>query len=116
MVGAQTQNARRDEALTVLRDTLRRFVAEGPDAAALEAAKKNLTGGFPLEIASNKKIAAYLGMIGFYDLPLDYLDNYVGRVDAVSAEDVRLAFQRRVDPERFLTVVVGNGQASGKAE
>ena len=116
VVGAQTQNARKEEALAVLRETLRKFVTEGPDGAALDAAKKNITGGFPLEIASNKKIAAYLGMIGFYGLPLDYLDTYVQRVNAVSVDDVRQAFQRRIDPESFLTVVVGNGQASGKAE
>ena len=116
VIGAQTQNARRDEALAVLNETLERFVDEGPEPKALEAAKKNLTGGFPLEIASNRKIAAYLGMIGFYGLPLDYLDTYVEKVDAVTAEEVRRAFERRIRPGRLLTVVVGNGAAAAAAE
>ena len=44
------------------------------DAKALAAAKKNITGGFPLRIAGNAKVVEYLAMIGFYGLPLDYLD------------------------------------------
>ena len=46
-------------------------------------------------------------MIGFYDLPLDYLDTFNDRVNAVTAEQIRDAFRRRVDPERFVTIVVG---------
>ena len=33
-----------------------------------------IVGGFPLRIDSNKKIHDYLALIGFYNLPLDYLE------------------------------------------
>lgn len=46
-------------------------------------------------------------MIGFYGLPLDYLDTFSQRVEAVSREAIRDAFQRRTDPEKMATIRVG---------
>jgi len=46
-------------------------------------------------------------MIGFYGLPLDYLDRFNERVSAVTAEQIRDAFTRRVHPDRLATVIVG---------
>ena len=54
--------------------------AEGPAPQELEGAKQNLVGGFPLRIDSNRKIHDYLAVIGFYRLPLDYLDRFPDRV------------------------------------
>ena len=107
LLGLQTKNEQAAEAREVLMQTLRRFREEGPTDAELEAAVKNITGGFPLRIASNANIVQYLAMIGFYGLPLDYLDRFNDRVSAVSAEDIRDAFTRRVDPDRLATVIVG---------
>ncbi len=107
MMGLQTKNSQVDGARQVAMDTLKRFREQGPTAEELTAAKQNITGGFPLRIANNSKIIQYLAMIGFYDLPLDYLDVFNSKIDAVTAEQVRDAFQRRLDPERFVTVVVG---------
>lgn len=106
-LGLQTKNAQAGEAMKVLRGVLQRFVDEGPSEAELKAAKQNITGGFPLRISSNKKIIEYLAVIGFYDLPLDYLDRFNARVESVTREQIRDAFQRRVDPQRLVTVQVG---------
>jgi len=108
-LGAQTRNDRAGEALRVLRDTLERFVTIGPTAEELRASQKNITGGFPLRVDSNSEIAGYLGMIGFYGLPHDYLDTFNKRVEAVTVEEVRDAFRRRIDPQRLVTVTVGPG-------
>ncbi len=110
-LGLQTQQAQTDDALAVARETLRRFIAEGPSEAELAQAKANLTGGFPLRIDSNRKILDYLAVIGFYRLPLDYLDTWVDRVNAVDVAAVKEAFARRIDPDRMVTVVVGAGGA-----
>jgi zinc protease len=109
---AQTRNDQTSDALAVIRDTIARFVADGPTAEQLDAAKRNLTGGFPLRIASNRSIAEHIAMIGFYGYPLDWLDTYVSKVDAVTAEQVRDAFRRRIDPAHFIAVVVGGDQAA----
>jgi zinc protease len=110
-IGLQTRADQADEALEVVRDTLARFAAEGPAPQELERAKQGLVGGFPLRIDSNRKIHDYLGLIGFYRLPLDYLDRFPDRVQAVTVEQVRDAFQRRIHPDRMVTVVVGGARA-----
>jgi zinc protease len=107
VIGLQTQNAQRDAAVAVVRRVLADFLEQGPTPEELQAAKRNITGGFPLRIDSNRKIAELLAAIGFHGLPLDYFDDYIKRVDAVTAEQVRAAFQRHVQPQNLLTVIVG---------
>ncbi|AAZ96331.1 insulinase family protein [Thiobacillus denitrificans ATCC 25259] len=106
-LGLQTKLEQTDEAMEVARSTLQQFIAEGPSEAELVQAKANLTGGFPLRIDSNKKILEYLAVIGFYNLPLDYLETWTDKVNAVDTAAVRQAFARHLDPERLVTVVVG---------
>lgn len=106
-LGLQTANNNRDEALAVLRQTLSRFVEGGPTEEELLAAKKNITGGFPLKIDSNSDILDYISMIGFYGLPLDYLDTFNSRIEALTASQIRDAFTRRIHPDKMITVTVG---------
>jgi zinc protease len=107
LMGLQTRNDQADQAREVMLDTLKRFVTEGPTEEELTAAKKNLTGGFPLRIASNADILGYLAVIGFYGLPLDYLDRFIERIESVDAAQIRDAFARRVHPDRLAIVSVG---------
>lgn len=104
---AQTKNDKAEESLQVMRDTLKRFIEAGPSQAQLDSAKKNLVGGFPLKISNNAKIVEYIAMIGFYDLPLDWLDTLTGKIESATVEKVRSAFRRRVDPARNISVIVG---------
>ncbi len=106
-LGLQTKNEQAGEALQVMQQTLQRYIKEGPTADELKAAKQNITGGFPLRIDSNSNILQYLAVIGFYDLPLDYLDRFTQRVEAVTREQIRDAFSRRIDPQHLVTVQVG---------
>jgi zinc protease len=111
VIGLQTQKAQTDEALAVVRATLGGFVADGPTEAELVAAKQNLVGGFALRIDSNRKILDNLATIGWYRLPLDWLERWTDRVESVTAAQVRDAFRRRVRPDAMVTVVVGAGDA-----
>jgi zinc protease len=107
LLGLQTRNDQRDEALAVLRDTVQTFIDKGPTEDELESAKNNIIGGFPLQVASNGKIAEYLAMIGFYDLPLDYLTRFTQNIREVTVEQIQDAYRRRVHPDRMVTVTVG---------
>ena len=103
----QTRGDQQEQALQVMRDTIRDFIDQGPTQEELAAAQNNISGGFPLRLDSNSKILGYIAMIGFYDLPPDYLDTFVDKVNAVTIEQIRDAFKRRLQPERFVTVMVG---------
>jgi zinc protease len=108
MMSMQTQRERSKEALNAARKTLRDYIAEGPTEAELTAANQNIVRGFPLRIDTNRKINEHLALIGVYRLPLTYLDDFVKNVERVTVADVKRAFQKRIDPERMVTVVVGN--------
>ncbi len=107
VIGMQTRKDQAQEALDVTLKTLRDFVAQGPTAQELQDAKANLVGGFPLRIDNNRKIHEYLGVIGFYNLPLQYLDEFTGNIERVTAADIQRAFAARIDPDQLITVVVG---------
>jgi zinc protease len=115
VIGLQTRKDQADQALGVVREVLERFVREGPTTEELAAAKSNLIGGFALRIDSNGKILAQLSAIGFYGLPLDWLERWTDRVAAVTLEDIRAAFQRHIRPEAMVTVVVGAPPAGASA-
>lgn len=112
IMSMQTQRERALDALAAARKTLREYVTGGPSAAELTAAKQNIVRGFPLRIDTNRKINAHLALIGVYELPLTYLDDYVKNVERVTVEDVKRAFAKRIDPERMVTVVVGPAAAA----
>jgi len=107
MMGLQTKNETAGEALKVLLKTLQDFIDRGPSEKELEASKQNITGGFPMRLDSNQKLAEQVASIAFYRLPLDYLDTFVAKVEAVTAADIQRAFQARIDPSRLQTVMVG---------
>ncbi|MEZ5512076.1 MAG: pitrilysin family protein [Gammaproteobacteria bacterium] len=108
LMGLQTRNDQSDKALDLLDKTLRDFISKGPSAQELADAKRNLLGSFPLQTASNSSIVDYLGMIGFYNLPLNYLEQYPKAVEAVTIDDVKQAFSQVVHPDKLLTVTVGS--------
>jgi hypothetical protein len=70
----------------VVRATLAAFLAEGPSAQELQAARDNIINGFGLRLDSNAKLLDHVAMIGFYRLPLDWLDSYPRQVEAVTVE------------------------------
>jgi zinc protease len=109
-IGLQTKKEQAEEALARVRVVLGEFLAHGPSAAELRAAKQNLVGGFALRIDSNRKLLEQVALIGFYQLPLTWLDDFTARVEKVSVDQIRAAFARRVRPDNLVTVVVGSGE------
>lgn len=109
-IGLQTKKEQAEEALVRVRAVLDEFLARGPSAAELKAAKQNLVGGFALRIDSNRKLLEQVALIGFYGLPRNWLDEFSARVEKVSVADVRAAFARRVRSDHLVTVVVGSGE------
>lgn len=106
-MGMQTRSDQTDEALKLLRDELKRYLDEGPSEAELKASTSNITGSFPLNLDSNSKLLDYIAMIGFYDLPMDYLQKFVANIEAVDVKSASAAIRDRINIDRLVTVVVG---------
>ena len=106
-ISLQTRPDQAEQARQVAQETLAKFVAEGPTEQELRDAKDNLIGSFALRIDSNRKLLANVSNIAWNDLPLDYLDHWTDRIEALTVQDVRSAMQRVLQPERMVTVVLG---------
>lgn len=105
-----TEKANAQAALAATRQVLADFIAQGPTEAELAQAKANLVGSFPLRFDTNAELTGYLIQIGFGNLPDDFLTRYPAAVAAVSTEDIRQAWQRRLQAEKLNTVTVGAPQ------
>jgi zinc protease len=106
-IGLQTKKDQAADALKVVNETVTKFIQDGPTEKELKAAKANIIGGFPMRIDSNGKILDYLSVIGFYKLPLTYLEDYNKQVASVTTKQIKDAFKRRIKPENFVSVIVG---------
>jgi zinc protease len=106
-IGLQTKKEQSNEALKLVNETLEKFMQNGVTEKELQAAKDNIIGGFPMRIDSNGKILDYISMIGFYQLPLTYLDDYNKKIAAVTTAQIKEAFNRRIDRKKLVTVIVG---------
>lgn len=96
------------EALDIVRSVLHQFMTEGPSEVVLKSAKRSLVNSFPLSVSSNAQLIDILGRMVFYHLPLNYLDSYAKQVNAVTIDDIKLAFNRHIDLNKMLTVTVGS--------
>jgi zinc protease len=95
------------QALSVVRDTLRKFALGGPTAKEYADAKLYLSGSFPLAFASNEGIADQLVGLMEAGLPAGYVARHGRLIDAVSYEDVRRAARRLYASDRITLVVAG---------
>jgi len=109
LVSLQTRNDQTGQALSVLNNTLADFIANGPTAAELSSAQKNITGGFAIRFDTNKELANYVSMIGFYGMPLDYLDTFKDKINQVTVASITDAFKRHVNLKLLQTITVGQG-------
>lgn len=106
-LGFQTRKDQVGQALDAAYAELRRFIADGPTEEEFKHSRNSMVLGFPLRIADNSSMINYLSMIGYYRLPLDYLDTWTDRIGAISHEQIVTAFQSRLNPDQMITVIVG---------
>src|SRR5438034_11027090 len=112
---AQT-NTRSDATAEVLRLTFDEFWRLQRDQVSereLADAKAYLTGSFPLTIETPDAIAMQVLNVVFYGLPIEDLQTFRERVNAVSVEDVQRVARAYLKPDRLSVVLVGNAAAFG---
>ena len=105
--GLQTKGDQATLALEVMNSTIANFIANGATPFELQAAKANLVNGFPLRIDNNRKLLDNVSSIAWNDLPLDTLETWTTKVDAVTLEQVSAAFQKYLAMDRMKIVVLG---------
>ncbi|MFJ4372420.1 M16 family metallopeptidase [Pseudomonas japonica] len=107
MINLQTRAELSEGTLKLVQDLLRDYLKTGPTQQELDDAKRELAGSFPLSNASNASIVGQLGAIGFYDLPLTWLEDYMRQSQALTVEQVRDALNRHLSADRLVIVTAG---------
>jgi zinc protease len=107
IISLSTKNSSAKESDQVVKQVLQDFMQDFSDEK-LQAIKDNLIGGFPLRMNSNSKILGYISMIGFYNLPLDYLESFPKRIAKVNKQDILNAWNKQINLNKMQTVMVGN--------
>ncbi|MCH9754922.1 MAG: pitrilysin family protein [Candidatus Rickettsiella isopodorum] len=106
LIVLQTRCDQAAKALSLTEQTLKNFLVKGPTSQNLQEAKRALVGSFPLSITSNEGILAATEKIGFYQLPLNYLDTYQQNINSVNLGQIKQAFQR-IKPKKMIVITLG---------
>ena len=105
------------EAIEVVRDEWRKIATEGITQEELDAAKRFLTGAYPLRFDGNSSIAGILAGMQFDYFPIDYVNNRNDMVMALTLEEVNRVARRLYLPDMLHFVVVGQPSGiEGEAE
>ena len=113
IIGLQTEGKNIDTAIDVIEKTVSSYVSGGPSTNELQHSIESITKGFPLRISSNASMLNYVSMIGYYGLPLDYLDTFQEKFKSIKMRQVLQAIKNNIKLSSLITVVVG-GEESKK--
>lgn len=114
MIGTSTRADRAEEALQVIRDTVRLLVEEGVGEEELATAKTYLVGAYAINnLDSSSAVARTLLELQKDDRGIDYINRRAGYIEAVTAEQVQAAARRLLSAEPAVLVIgpetAGNG-------
>jgi zinc protease len=104
-------NTRSETTVEVLRLIFEEFLRLQRDPVGereLADAKAYLTGSFPLTIETPDAIALQVLNVLFYDLPIEELQTFRDRVNAVTTADIERVAKAFLKPDRLSVVLVGN--------
>lgn len=86
--------------LNAIRDTV--------PATELVKTKRYLQLGQPADFETTQQIARALVPVALYNLPLDYYNNYVQNIEAVTQSDVQRVAREYINPGSLAIVIVGD--------
>ncbi|MNJ24163.1 Peptidase M16 inactive domain protein [compost metagenome] len=107
MINLQTRAELSEGTLKLVQDILADYLKSGPSQQELDDAKRELAGSFPLSNASNASIVGQLGAIGFYGLPLTWLEDYMQQSQALTTEQVKTALNKHLAADKMVIVTAG---------
>ena len=82
-----------------------------PDELALGIAA--LTRGYARSFETGEQIGRAALQLALYDLPDDYFEQFVPRIERVTSDEVSRVMERHLDPARLTTLVVGDFDVIG---
>src|SRR5262249_12231944 len=106
-----TRSEATGEVVRLIFDEFWRLVRDPVSERELADAQAYLTGSFPLTIETPDAIAMQVLNVVFYDLPIEDLQTFRERVNAVTTDDIQRVARAYLKPDRLSVVLVGNQAA-----
>lgn len=105
---ASVRNEVTDSSVTEFLYEMRKMVTDGVTADDLQLAKNSLAGGFARSLESPQTIARFARNTYKYNLPADYYNTYLSKLEAVSQADFEAMAKKYIRPENANIIVVGS--------
>ena len=106
--GASVRNEVTDSAIVQLLFEMDRLCNEAVSAETLKSAKSIMSGAFARRLENASTVAQFAYNISKYNLPENYYETYLERLNAITAEDVQAAAKKYLKPNNCYISVVGN--------
>ena len=88
---------------------IQNLVENGVTEKELASAKAELSGDFGRSLEYPSTVASFALNIDRYNLPKDYYETYLQKLNALTVEDINATAKRLIEPEKFVITTVGNG-------
>ena len=106
---AQVRNAVTDSAVVEILNEIKKIGAERVSEVDLKNAKEKYKGSFVRSLERPETVANFALNIETQGLSADFYENYLSRIDAVTAEEVQRVAQKYFKVDQARIVVVGKG-------
>lgn len=107
IASAEIVAAKTDSALIEFMKELN-AIRQSVPAEELSKAKRYLQLQLPSDFETTQQIAGALVPVAMYGLPLDYYNNYVQNIEAITPADVERVARQYVNPGSLAVVIVGD--------
>ncbi len=108
VASAQTRNDAVPQVVDLMTAELERLGAEPIPESELGARKAVLVGGFGRSVETTAGLAAQLGNLAAFDLPLERLSTYADEILAITSDEAAAAAMKYYDPAKAVLVVAGD--------
>lgn len=112
-VNVQTRNDSAMRVVEVIRSIISDVRDNGITEDELEAAKAYLTGSFPRRISTTGKTARFMALVEYFGLGLDYPEEYISAINALTLEDMREAGRKYLHPDRAVLSITADLEKAG---
>ena len=112
---AQTKNETAVQVLDLIVEQMAALGTTPASADELAARKASLVGGYGRRLATTGGLAGTLGNLALYGVPLDEINRYTTRVEAVTPAQAQAFSARVMNPAQASVIVAGDVKTFGAA-
>ena len=106
-ISTSTKNTSIKEMMAIIEAEINKITETPVEAAELQDAQSYITDSMPLSLTSTDKVSGILLGLQLNERPIDYLDNFAGKINAVTIQDIQNVAKRLFDTAKMTTIMVG---------